>query len=71
LEQSVPLRDGGARRQKAQAIAALCVGGLIVSRALRDASLARDLREASMVVALGLMDPPKINATATPGSDSA
>jgi TetR/AcrR family transcriptional regulator, transcriptional repressor for nem operon len=54
LEQSMPGRDGAGRRKKAQAIAALCVGGLIVSRALRNVSLADDLREASMAVALEL-----------------
>ncbi len=42
------------RRQKAQAIAALCVGGLIVSRALLTARIAEELREACMGVALGL-----------------
>jgi AcrR family transcriptional regulator len=47
---------GRARREKAQGIAALCVGGLIVSRALRDGSHADELREACMTVALGLMD---------------
>jgi TetR/AcrR family transcriptional repressor of nem operon len=56
LERSVSNQDGSTRRQKAQAIAALCVGGLVVSRALQDASLADDLREASMAVALGLVD---------------
>ena len=56
LEQSMPGRSGGIRRQKAQAIAALCVGGLVVSRALHDVSLANNLREASMAVALGLLD---------------
>ena len=56
LEPSVSNQDGSTRRQKAQAIAALCVGGLVVSRALQDASLADDLREASMAVALGLVD---------------
>jgi len=56
LEQSVAGQDGGARRKKAKAIAALCVGGLTVSRALRDVSFADELREACMAVALGLMD---------------
>jgi hypothetical protein len=32
------------------------VGGLVVSRALRDVSLANNLREASMAVALGLLE---------------
>ena len=56
LERSVSGPAGDARHKKAQAIAALCVGGLVVSRALRDASLADDLRQASMAVALELMD---------------
>jgi TetR/AcrR family transcriptional regulator, transcriptional repressor for nem operon len=55
LEESVS-GQGRVRREKAQGIAALCVGGLIVSRALRDVSLADKLREACMAVALGLMD---------------
>jgi TetR/AcrR family transcriptional repressor of nem operon len=55
LEQSVS-GQGRVRREKAQGIAALCVGGLIVSRGLRDVSLADELREACMAVALGLMD---------------
>jgi TetR/AcrR family transcriptional repressor of nem operon len=56
LERSVSDPAGDARHKKAQAIAALRVGGLVVSRALRDASLADDLRQASMAVALELMD---------------
>jgi hypothetical protein len=55
LEQSVP-GQGRVRREKAQGIAALCVGGLTVSRALRDVGLADKLREACMAVALRLMD---------------
>jgi hypothetical protein len=55
LEQSVSGR-GRERGEKAQGIAALCVGGLIVSRALRDVRLADNLREACMAVALGLME---------------
>jgi TetR/AcrR family transcriptional repressor of nem operon len=54
LEQSLPPRSE-ARREKAQGIAAVCIGGLIVSRALRDSSAADRLREACMAVALGLM----------------
>jgi hypothetical protein len=45
------------KREKAQAIAALCIGGLIVSRALRDGNVADELREACMAVALGLAGP--------------
>lgn len=55
LERSVSDPVPEARRKKAQAIAALCVGGLVVSRALRDANLADDLRHASMAVALELL----------------
>jgi TetR/AcrR family transcriptional regulator, transcriptional repressor for nem operon len=57
LERSVSDPAPRARRKKAQAIAALCVGGLVVSRALRDAHLADDLRHASMAVALELLGP--------------
>jgi TetR/AcrR family transcriptional repressor of nem operon len=63
LEKSVPGK-GRARHEKAQGIAALCIGGLIVSRALRDAAHADGLREACMNVALGLAD-------ASPGLTSA
>jgi TetR/AcrR family transcriptional repressor of nem operon len=41
--------------KKAQAIAGLCVGGLIVSRALHNINLADDLLNASTAVALELM----------------
>jgi TetR/AcrR family transcriptional repressor of nem operon len=56
LEKSVSGHDDAGRRKRAQAIAALCVGGLIVSRALCNVGLADDLREASMAAALELMD---------------
>jgi TetR/AcrR family transcriptional repressor of nem operon len=56
LEKSASGQKGRMRRQRAQAAAALCVGGLVVSRALRDVSLADDLRTASMAVALELID---------------
>jgi TetR/AcrR family transcriptional regulator, transcriptional repressor for nem operon len=42
------------RHEKAQGIAALCVGGLVVSRALRTQRVADELRAASMSVALEL-----------------
>jgi TetR/AcrR family transcriptional regulator, transcriptional repressor for nem operon len=55
LERS--LREKGrARRGKAQAIAALCVGGMVVSRALQKRALGDELREACMSVALELGD---------------
>ena len=38
----------------AQAIAALCVGGMVVARAMEDRRLADDLRDACKVVALKL-----------------
>ena len=57
LERSVS-GHARARREKAQGIAALCVGGLILSRALRDVSLADQLRQACMAVALEFIRPP-------------
>jgi TetR/AcrR family transcriptional regulator, transcriptional repressor for nem operon len=54
LERSIP----GARRarvQTAQAIAALCIGGVVVSRSLRTPRIAEDLREGCMAVALELV----------------
>jgi len=53
LERSLPDKRAS-RRARAQAIAALCVGGMVVARSLVDAALADELREASMAVALGL-----------------
>jgi AcrR family transcriptional regulator len=44
----------GKRRKVAQATAALCVGGMVVARAMDDSSLADELRDACMTVALGL-----------------
>ena len=45
---------GASGRVTAQAIAALCVGGMVVARALDDRTLADELREAAMAVALEL-----------------
>jgi hypothetical protein len=42
------------RRTKAQAIAALCVGGMVVARAMADRTHADELRDACMSVALEL-----------------
>src|SRR5579863_5529471 len=42
------------RRETAQAIAALCVGGMVVARAMADRAIADELREACMAVALKL-----------------
>jgi TetR/AcrR family transcriptional repressor of nem operon len=42
------------RRETAQAIAALCVGGMVVARAMVNRNVADELREACMAVALEL-----------------
>jgi len=42
------------RRETAQAIAALCVGGMVVARAMAKRAIADELREACMAVALTL-----------------
>lgn len=46
--------NGKARRMKAQAIAALCVGGMVVARAMANRAFADELRDASMTIALQL-----------------
>jgi len=46
--------NGASRHGRAQAIAALCVGGMVVARAFEDRALADELREAAMSVALEL-----------------
>jgi TetR/AcrR family transcriptional repressor of nem operon len=48
------LNGGRGRRGTAEAIAALCVGGMVVARAMEDRKSADDLREDCMRVALGL-----------------
>jgi AcrR family transcriptional regulator len=48
------------RRAKAQAVAALCVGGMVVARAMANRVVADELREACMAIALdvgGWVDP--------------
>ncbi len=42
------------RRTTAQGIASLCIGGMVVARALVDPALADELRDACMSVALDL-----------------
>ncbi len=42
------------RHRKAQAVAALCVGGMVVARAIEDRVVADELREACMSIALQL-----------------
>jgi TetR/AcrR family transcriptional repressor of nem operon len=46
--------NGQPRHTSAQAIAALCVGGMVVARAMLDRTLADKLRDACMAVALQL-----------------
>jgi hypothetical protein len=53
LERSLKQRRK-APAARAQAIAALCVGGMVVARALQDRSQADKLRDACMSVALEL-----------------
>lgn len=49
------LQNGRFRgRAVAQAIAALCIGGMVVARAMEDRASADELREACMAVAFGL-----------------
>ncbi|MGO8787265.1 MAG: TetR/AcrR family transcriptional regulator [Terriglobia bacterium] len=53
LERSMP-QKGQSRRTRAQAIAAMCVGGMVVARALDDRALGDGLRDACMAIALDL-----------------
>jgi len=53
LERSL-VEKGARRRETAQAAAALCIGGMIVARAVADPNLADELRAACMAVALQL-----------------
>lgn len=53
LERSVT-DDNQQRRAKAQAVAALCVGGMVVARAMANRMVADELRHACMSVALDL-----------------
>jgi AcrR family transcriptional regulator len=56
LEQSMDRADRS-RHHKARAVAALCIGGVVVARALRSETEADDLRKSCMQVALGLASP--------------
>jgi AcrR family transcriptional regulator len=47
-------RNDHAQRTVAQAVAALCVGGMVIARAIADRTLADELRGACMAVALQL-----------------
>jgi TetR/AcrR family transcriptional regulator, transcriptional repressor for nem operon len=53
LDRSMPA-GGRPRRAQAQAIAALCVGGMVVARAMLDRRVADDLRKACLAIALHL-----------------
>jgi TetR/AcrR family transcriptional regulator, transcriptional repressor for nem operon len=53
LERSAK-ENGRSRRATAQATAALCVGGMVVARAINDREVADELRDACMAVALEL-----------------
>jgi TetR/AcrR family transcriptional regulator, transcriptional repressor for nem operon len=53
LERSL-MKNGRRRNTTAQAVAALCVGGMVVARAMVDRALADELRDACMAVALQL-----------------
>jgi len=53
LERSLD-QNGQPRRTTAQAMAALCVGGMVVARAVADRHLADNLRDACLTVALQL-----------------
>jgi TetR/AcrR family transcriptional repressor of nem operon len=46
--------NGRSRRVRAQAMAALCVGGMVVARAMNNREVADDLRDACLDVALEL-----------------
>jgi hypothetical protein len=47
-------KKGTAGSTEAKAIAALCIGGMVVARAIEDRAIADDLRTACMSVALEL-----------------
>jgi len=53
LERS-SLKNGRPRHASAQAIAALCVGGMVIARALVDRAAADELRDSCMAIALNL-----------------
>jgi hypothetical protein len=47
-------KNGRSRRVTAQAMAALCVGGMVVARAINNRDVADELRDACQAVALEL-----------------
>src|ERR1700689_2220396 len=56
-------KKGTAGSREAKAIAALCIGGMVVARAIEDRAIADDLRTACMSVALELGGWAEANAT--------
>jgi AcrR family transcriptional regulator len=67
LERSVRL-NGVDRRTTAQATAAMCIGGMVVARAVVDRKVADDLREACMAMALKLGGWDNDSGSGGPGS---
>jgi len=63
MERSL-IHNSQPRRTTAQAMAALCVGGMVVARAVADRRLADNLRDACMTVALQLGGWPTKNHSA-------
>ena len=59
-------RNGQAARNRARAIAALCVGGMVLARSMEDRTLADELREAAMEIALSLGPWPRTTSHGTP-----
>jgi TetR/AcrR family transcriptional regulator, transcriptional repressor for nem operon len=55
FEQALP-RKGPPARERALAIAALCVGGMVLSRSIEDRALAEEVRNAALAAALSLGD---------------
>jgi TetR/AcrR family transcriptional regulator, transcriptional repressor for nem operon len=67
FERGVDPADGDAR-QAALAIAALCVGGMVLARTVEDSALAIEIREAARLLALevsGLETTPTLSASAS------
>jgi AcrR family transcriptional regulator len=64
------LHRGPAARNRAHAIAALCVGGMVLARSIEDRTLADELRAATMDVALSLgqWERPTFSQSAEPAS---
>jgi AcrR family transcriptional regulator len=64
-------RNGAAARNRAHAIAALCVGGMVLARSIEDRALADELREAAMGVALSLGQWPRRTPAEMPQDSAA